>query len=303
MESSTGSYAVATVYKIPWNQKKKPTEKEKTRGRKKISEKIINPIFMSCSELTTDSYWKEIFENAARNKFPRSFTFRNGFLTHKKLNKVSQIQITNSVHETLSLCQTFFGQMAGMMSKDDRIRKQKEIELELISRYSLDNLTWTEIKKEKVRNLLINEFIFDIRDRLNLDNDKLSELITTINKGFLLKYLSKSDVIFEQGRILAIHGLIIDEENRTFSLDKSRQLKKSRLVKVSLKVSDESDEKPSDKTKFCFSKAWQKYLKALNKVATKNSIIPKLNVIDSTPSLGQSQNELYIDKSTDDFSN
>jgi hypothetical protein len=148
-EIVTGSYAVTKVYRIPFGQVKKIPEK--TKGRKKAADKILNPIFLECSERLEDAYWKDIFENASRNKFPRGFMYKNNLLTHKKGTKVQRIEIPDSVPEALSLCISFFKQAAGLMSELDKDRMQKEIAQELLDKYALEKISWKEIKKEKVR--------------------------------------------------------------------------------------------------------------------------------------------------------
>lgn len=291
----TGSYAVTTVYKIPWTQVKKVPEK--TKGKKKPTDKIINPIFLSCSERLEDPYWKDIFENASRNKFPRGFMYKNSLLTHKKGTRIQRIEIPDSVSEALSLCLSFFKQAAGLMSEMDREKMQREISQELLDKYALEKISWKDIKKEKVRNLLINEYIRDVAIKLNLNHEGFVELSTLIHKGFLFKRFIKNDVIFEQGKVIGINGLIIDYEKASYHIDSSIQPKKSRSNRSAVTAPTidltETDTEVETKSNLCLMKVWYKYLDSLSKKCVKTTT---LNIIGpSEPSEPSDINDTEAD--------
>ena len=283
-ERRTGTYAIATVYKIPWSDKKK--KKKTGKNRKKHKNKIVNSIFYECSENIADPYWKKIFENASRGKFPRGFMFRNGVLTHKKGNKIQRLEIVESPIETLTLCISFFQQTAGLMSEIDKQRFKKDITQKLMDKYALEKIKWNEIKKEKIRELLIDDYIEELSSSMELDIQSRLELITLINKGFLVKQLSNKDIIFEKGKVISINGLIIDKKQKRFWIDPKKIPKKIKLTnQKSTNLKDTSG------TSFSLIKCWKKYLENLNKKNNYTSY-SNLSIINSA-SYSNSTDDLY----------
>ena len=272
--SVTGSYAVTTVYRVPWS--KTVVNKDKTKGRKKTVVKIVHDIFKACSDLTDDSFWKTIFENCAKGKFPRGFSFKNGILLHKKGTKLQRVEVPDAPVEAASICTTFFKQAAGLMSDYDRLLANKSIEDELIESSSLENLTWKDIKQEKIRELLINDYIREVKDQYNLTHIERIELITMIHKGFLLKYFTKDSVVFVGGKVTGITGLIMDTDeagNHIFSYDPNIHPKKSRSTRRTTVVTEEKGKYPS------FISAWSRYLDALGK---RSSVKTTLRIVGPT---------------------
>lgn len=295
-EIPTGSYAVTTVYKIPWKQVKKIPEK--TKGKKKSNNKIENLIFSACAERCDDPYWKDIFENASRNKFPRGFMYKNNLLIHKKGTKTQRIEIPDSISEAVSICLSFFKQAAGLMSELDRERMQREISQELLDKYALEKMGWKDIKKEKVRDLLINEFIRNVAIELKLNHTGLISLQTLIHKGFLFKQFTKDDVIFECGRVIGIKGLVIDYDKNTYYIVTPPQTKKVRILRSStIPIIDltesENEIETSTRSNICLMKVWYKYLESLSKKIIKPT--STLNIINSLNN--ESISELSLDNS------
>ena len=97
---NTGSYAVTTVYSVPWSKKTPTTSKVK---RKRPEKKVVNEIFEECSKITTDPYWISIFKDCARDKFPRGFSYKNGLITHRRGNKINRVTIPNFPTEAYSV--------------------------------------------------------------------------------------------------------------------------------------------------------------------------------------------------------
>lgn len=274
--NKTGSYAVTTVYRIPWDKPNKKTNKS-TRKRKC---KIHHEIFLKCSNLTADPYWTHIFENAANNKFPRGFMCKNGFLLHKKDRTTRRCLLPNDPEEALAICMEFFKKTGGLMSTQDRTRLEKEITSELIGKYSLEKLAWKDIKKEKVREVLINDFALRQKQKYNLDDAEYLELLTTINKGFLLKQFSNSDVIFENGKVTNITGLLYNDGGK-FSIANTRKVQKTYAKK---KTSYNTAKK-----KHSIMKTWQKYISSLN-----NKSKPAQSTLSNTKSVSSSGDDTNL---------
>lgn len=271
----TGSYAVTTVYSMPWS--KKPTTAAKTT-RKRVEKKVVHKIFEKCSELTKDQYWVSIFRECARDKFPRGFSYKNGLITHRRGNKINRVLIPNSPHEASSICLSFFKASAGLMSATDRKRIQKEEEGRLLEIMNERELSWKDIKAEKVKELLISEYVTELAHKLEFNIEQKKELLTTVKSGFMLKYFTSKNITMIDGRISNISGLIYDTGNNRYSIDSKLTNKRP-----GRKVKGLGIERVYKKPKVSFTANWEKYLLNLEK---KNNIRSSNNfhIIDGSGS-------------------
>ena len=284
----TGSYAVTTVYSMPWSKKKTTTEPAK---RKRAEKKVVHEIFEKCAELTTDQYWITVFNNCSRDKFPRGFFYKNGLMTHRRGNKINRVSIPNSAPEASSVCMSFFKTAAGLMSTADRMMLRQEEERKILELTSNKELTWKDIKTEKLKELLIMEFVDDISNRLRFNKEEKNELITTVKSGFMLKCFTSKNIQMKDGSIIAIEGLIYDKKTNTYDIDPQLITKKINKKIIGLGVS-----KTQNKPKVSFMALWDKYLQGLEK---RNQPTSNFQIINGSKSDSNS-GELY---STNGLSN
>lgn len=267
----TGSYAVTTVYTMPWTKK---VNSNSTTTKKKSDKKVVYEIFEQCSELTTDQYWISIFKACAREKFPRGFQYSNGLLIHRRGTRTTRVEIPNTAAEAYSTAVSFFKSAGGLMSVTDRKRVQKEEEEKILESISSAELKWTDIKIERVKEVLLIDYIADLVRTRNYNNDQKNELTTTIKIGFMLKYFGTKNVIMEQGRIVNIEGLLYDNDNDSYYIDPKLTTKRPTRKVIGLGL-----EKSKPKEKLTPIILWEKYLENLEKkMSTKQS---HFNVINS----------------------
>ena len=113
---------------------------------------------------------------------------------------------------------------------------------------------WKDIKKENLKEALLNEFIKEICEDLNFNEQEKIELTTTIKKGIILKCFNNDNIIMEDGKISEIEGLVYNDKKRQHDIHKDF------LVKKSSKSSDLGIGKTQDKNNPCFIDMWIKYL-------------------------------------------
>jgi hypothetical protein len=254
----TGSYAVTTVYSMPWSKKTTTTNSKAKRTR--VDKKIQHEIFEECSKITQDPYWTGKLKDCARNKFPRGFSYKNGMLIHRRGNKVTRKLIPNIPAEALSICLSFFKSEGGIMSANDRKTIQKEEENRLLSSINDNELTWKDIKTPKIKELLISEYISELADRMGFDKQEKMELSTTIKSGFMLKYFNSKNVNMKDGKISDIDGLVYDKNKNYFYIDTKLTNKRP-----GRKVKGLGIEKTYKKPKVSFMSNWEKYLQNIEK--------------------------------------
>lgn len=263
MSTQVGNYSVSVRSFFgtlkPNKNDRAPLEIEKKR--KKTLKPILHPIFEKCANLADDKYWQAIFMDCARGKFPRGFTYKNNLITFRKANKLYRLEISNLPSDVYSSTIEFFNTTKGMMSAQDRKRVKKLEEEKLLEKLNSNTpITWKDIKTEKMKDILICEFIETLAEKLQLGIEDKKELVTTIKKGFMLKYFTGSNIEMENGRISEIDGLICDVKDGTveISIDPVYMTRRPTRQFLGLGI-----EKNDDKPQINFLDIWTKYLTSL----------------------------------------
>lgn len=271
-QMKAGSYAVTTVYSMPWVKKETSTIKIK---KKKAEKKVVNEVFERCSEITDDEYWISIFKSCARDKFPRGFQYKNGLMTHRRGSKITRVEIPNNTTEAFYTTTNFFKTSAGLMSQTDKKRLQKEQEDKMLDEAISSEISWKDIKIERVKELLISEYISDIVVKNKLSECEKNELTTTIKIGFMLKYFASKNIIMEKGRIVDIQGLI--------KTDSGYEIDPKLVTKMDgRKIRGLGIEKTMAKIKNSPILLWDKYLDNLEKKITGKKNFRNLEGSDET---------------------
>lgn len=262
-----GSYAVATIQSRPWMTSVQSGPSTSVKPRKsKAQPVIVHQIFMDCAQLTDDPLWKSVFENAAFGKFPRGFTYREGVLSYKVRSKVFTFEMPQLAYEALPQCVDFMKRTGKISSKADQEQDRAEIEERLQNQVTLDRCSWGDIKKKKVKALLISSYIEDTARAYHMTQKQKEYFKIVLNVGFSLGYLNKDDIVFEEGQVQNITGLVYDEALRKFVIDPSRTPKLKKTTKVT----------PELKSKLSFIDMWYDfvdYLTALQE-RKKSKVVP-----------------------------
>ena len=262
MSTQVGNYSVSVrsfFGTLKPKLSKEPIELEKKR--KKTLKPILHPIFEKCAQLADDKFWYDTFMDCARGKFPRGFIYKNNLMTFRKANKLSRLEVSNYAPDAYSATIEFFNTTIGMMSAQDKKRVKKMEEERLLEKLNNStDITWKSIKTEKMKDILICEFIETLTNKLNLNDNEKKELITTIKKGFMLKYFTGSNIEMENGRISEIDGLICDNKNGKveISIDPVYMTRRPTRSFSGLGI-----EKSDDKPQIDFLEIWSKYLSSL----------------------------------------
>ena len=271
--NSAGQYSVSVSFSLPWKKESAKNIIGDVKKRIKTLKPIINPIFETCSNLTEDEFWKSIFMNCARGKFPRSFSFRNNLLIHKKGNKLTKLELSNSPTDVFNSTINFFQITAGIMSVLDRIKMQRiEEEKILEDMENIIELKWENIRKEAIKDILINEFVLDICENMNFSEDEKRELITTIKKGLMLKCFNSHNIIMSEGRIVEIDGLIYNDKTNEYEIEEIYMPVRNNVKSFNLGI-----EKSVKKSGVIFLEIWKKYLENLDNKKTKKTTSFSIN--------------------------
>lgn len=261
--SKTGSYAVTTT--LPWKKKTKVDMIGKRK--KKNARSVIHPIFEKCSSLTDDKFWVSVFQNCARNKFPRYFYFKNNLLTYRKGNKINRLEVSKSPPTAYIEIWKFFQNQAGILSTTDRKRRQKEEEQKMLEKtINLEDMSWKDVKTDKLKELLITEFIDNICHDMEFNLEEKADLTTTVKKGFMMKYFTSSNIYMEEGKIIEISGLYYDEEADRYEIEEEYISKRPgrKIFGLGVELND-------GKLDIDFMDLWSKYLDKLEDKKSKKT--------------------------------
>ena len=252
---NTGSYAVSTIHYVPWTKKKKTPVKVK---KKKPEKKIINEIFQECSKITDDHYWVAILMDCSRGKFPRGFFYKNGMLTHRKGNKINRILIPKEPYEALSITLCFFKKWAGLTSITDRKNMQIAEEKRMLADMRNQDLQWKDITTDKVKELLISEYVMELSNKLNYTTDQSKKFVTMVKSAVLLKYFTSKHIKMSKGKISKIDGLVYNEIENVYIID-------PKCIKTPVRQPKPLGiEKRNKKPTVSFSHIWYKYINSIN---------------------------------------
>jgi hypothetical protein len=304
LTSTPGNYAVSTIKTRPWLS---TTVKQTTNKTRKSKTQIViaNPIFNECASVVQDPFWVGVFQKASLGKLPRGFTYKEGYLIHKRGTRVNRIEVPNAPAEASSVCISFFGKMAGLMSPNDHERNRQLIGERLQESFNNQMASWSVVsKKKKLKELLIATFIDELAVNCQITYDEKLELISLINKGFILGYFTSKNIQFESGRILSIAGLEchnqVDKNGKVrkiFTIDpaikgriKKSNTKPSKKRRVDQDYEGDNDEEESEteeqvttnrKKRVNFLDLWEKFLDNLEK----RMFVPKeIQIVDENSS-------------------
>jgi len=230
---------------------------------------IINPIFVKCSELIRDDFWKKIFQKASLGKFPRNFSYKNNKLSYKYRNKVFTREISDDPYDALSTITTFMRQTGKILSDEDKKISLEIAEANTVSVTTIFNKKWTDLGN-KLKKILIYDFVDKLSKEYGSTHENTVQLSRVINCGIELGYIDKDDINYCNGKIISIAGLCNDE-NKDFYIEYKHEPKIKKCSKSAAK-----------KTKNIFLEAWENLLMSLNNLEYKKINITPSSIFSDT---------------------
>jgi hypothetical protein len=215
-----------------------------------MKREIIYPIFLECSELCTDTYWKNIFEDLAYAQTPYGTYISKGFFCCNYKNKEFSYKIekkdTAKLFEDIcNLCKRI-----GLLSHDDKIQKKldfKTIENDIKGNHR----KWCNIRKKNLKDFLIENYVIRMKSQYNLDTKQSKYLNYVIFIAMIFKIITMKDIEYEDGEIKNINGILFEDKKIIIEKDLyNYDGRKCILI---------------DDRKF-ISDNWEKYLNTLRKI-------------------------------------
>lgn len=219
----TGQYAVTTVRTISWlSEPIKSKDGQKRKGRRKD---VKHPIFENISKLTDEEFWKDLLMDCCFGKFPKGFDYKDGELVHKRILK---LPLSDDNYEALIQAKDFFRVNGGIKSPYDAEIERLEEEQYKKDALTVDSVQWKDIRCLKMKEILLMRYI----SKLHHDFEKKNICYDRIKNAFILGTLTNKDVLFENGEIKTIYGLIYNKNINNYEVNPIRKYKKPKNAKL-----------------------------------------------------------------------
>jgi hypothetical protein len=218
-----------------------------------VKKEILYPIFLECLQYTADSFWENVFEDLAYGKTPYGTYINKNFLCCNYKNKEFSYKIEKKDAELLyNDVYNLLVKKLGLMSIRDKLNKKidfNNIEEDLI----LARKNWNNIRKKNIKDMLIENFVINMKNKYSLNVKQSRKLISSIFIGMIFKVISAKDINYENGEIISIDGFSFKDNEISIErdiYDMDNEYRKCILI---------------DKT--LMSDNWEKYLSNLQKLA------------------------------------
>lgn len=229
------------------------------------SKKILRyPIFLECKSKSKDEFWRNFYEELAYNG-----RYSSKYLNSKS-NKVIKV-IDNSINfgnivynmidsndnkktvdDIIREVQPLINENTKFMSKIDIKNKNSKLERERTAKYKelVSKGNFSSIKIKSWRQKCIIEYIISLGKKYNIHMDELKYVYSCLVCTFLTKAHTSKDVIYKDGRITEIKGIVI-EDGKIINqrINKHVEEKKSNKIKINT-VQNDWEKFLQDVTKF-----------------------------------------------------
>ena len=182
---------------------------------------VIYPIFLKCIDyIENDTFWRETFEELSYGNCYQGSYISKGFICSNVKGKEFIYKFIDKEPEKIYQDVTkLFKEKLNIMSKNDRkilIDEFEEVEKNL---KAIKNTDWADIKKKSLKDILFQNFLINAKRTYELSDYQLKKIYNSINLGLMLKSIKNSDIIYENGEIKEIKGIIFAKGKYAIEID------------------------------------------------------------------------------------
>lgn len=157
---------------------------------------LIYPVFLECTHLTDDIYWKNIFENMAFGIAPYNTFFRKNHLVSNQKGKEFnyKIEIDKGSEYVFEKIYNLLHDKLGLMSNIQIKNEETNFE--------------NQNRKKKMVSSLIDEYCNRMKNEYHLDTNTIKRLQRHVQFNMMLKTSMLNKIIYnEDGSINKIDGI------------------------------------------------------------------------------------------------
>jgi len=172
-----------------------------------IKTEILYPVFLQVCHLTEDSFWRHLFEDLSYGLCPMGTFIDRGSLCCKLKGK--QFSCTYDDKSPTAIYEAFRTVLHDKLHLTSNFDYYNElIQFNTLLR-DTTHLEWSDIKKKNIKDILIENYVIELKKEHLLNNIQTRKLLSSILMGFHFKILTNKDVHYDpnEGCIMSITGV------------------------------------------------------------------------------------------------
>ena len=177
---------------------------------------IIYPILSECADLAKDEFWKQLYHDLSAGKVTKGIFISHGVIQSTNKRNGFQYSIADKAPEVIIVeLHHLITTHTSICSRKDVSKKQafiEDLEKELVD-YSKGK--WTSIKRKNLRMILLVDYALHLQKAHNLDWTATMAAHRTIVRAFDDKTHSSRDVEYEDGKIISIQDIELDDDGKS----------------------------------------------------------------------------------------
>lgn len=197
------------------------------------------PVFLNASQYATDTFWKYIFEDLAYGRTPYGTYITKDFLccNYKGKEFSYKIDTTKTGEQLYNELYNILFNKFGLLSIEDKQILRTKFEKTRDS-IPLSNTTWACIKKKNIKQLMIENFVIEMKKKYALSTVDTKKLLSYIISGMIFKTISNDDIDFQNGKIRGICNIEFEKGSfvispKIFDFDSGNQQTTNQKKKLS----------------------------------------------------------------------
>jgi hypothetical protein len=173
-----------------------------------VKRDILYPIFLKCVTLSEDLFWKEIFEDLSYgNCLNGTYVSKGCYCSSIKNKEFIYKFLDKSEEKIYSDITRLLKDKLNIMSSNDRILVIQEFEEVENKLKSFRSVEWSAIKKKSFKDVLVQNFLIDMKIKYLLADIQIKKLYNFLNLGLMLKSIKNIDIVYSNGEINSIEGI------------------------------------------------------------------------------------------------
>ena len=177
---------------------------------------IIYSVFLQCSLIQTDLFWKDIFSDLCYGVAPYPAYIYNDYIlcgskgrefsyripdVHDEDDKSLYVSISNDVID-------LFNNKLNIFSNSEIQRKYRLFQELSEEIREMRNTSWVQIRKKNIQDLILDNFIIEMKNKHGLSLSEMKRLHSRINMCLLFKTILPRDIEYSNGKIHSIKGVL-----------------------------------------------------------------------------------------------
>lgn len=178
------------------------------------------PLFDECALYTYDAFWREVFANCAKGKFPRGVSYnktRRALYVRRAGGSSSEtVHLPDTAPEVFCTMMAVFRQKLGIQSPGDQATARSEVEQRRPGADPIDS--WKALPRY-LKDDYMSQYVAKIASEHGLSARQAQTTLAFIENALQAKRVSPDSVEFDGRRICKIAGLVYDQGAGRFRLE------------------------------------------------------------------------------------